>query len=228
MSEPIVLEWRNRNASISYPLEENTVLPTFYIVDACFFFVSPAVLYTIAVKDKIIVTVNEFKFYIPLSIQSEYHTSYNDFGKIIVTKEFVQYYSSMGYGYTQNVNVNFVESICYANNTLSINGLNGEVTVVGGEKSQVEFDEDRNIVVSIDEAGDFTDDGIVKINGQEFSSSQLVFSGDPCCKVTMSASQLTVEDICKPPCYKCTERLTSGDVFLKMQELEGRIAALGG
>jgi hypothetical protein len=58
------------------------------------------------------------------------------------------------------------------------------------------------------------------VNGNPIVGGNLVITTDNCTEVTVTKGNVIVNDICLPRCYGCNERLTTGDIHLRLDALE--------
>lgn len=205
-----ILEWRNENSYRDYPLEHNDKIEKDIILDACFYLNSPVYLTRIEPQVKgYKITINENITF--------YYTSgkyaFNDFGKICLGS--IDKIKTT----TEFENLKFLDSVCYGNFYFSIMGLQGDVVLDG----DIEVTE-NDIGISVKEQPTISHQCIKSINGIE--TDHFVLGRDACTEINMYPNGAVIHDICKPPCYNCNERLTTGDVSQVMTGLENRVAEL--
>lgn len=220
-----LIEWQDQNRNRCYPLEENKELPNDFILDAVFYISSPVILQKIYKNVNLFLVINDEEYIISLSNFKP--TVFTESGKLIISNNVINLYKDLPDGYSQNYNLKFLDTLCYTQSNLTLMGLAGEVTLISGTKSSVET-EDNNITISLEEQTSDVTDSILTINGEPIPNGHLVLSGDNCTSIKAAASKgyLFVDDICKPPCYDCNTRLTSGDVFQFLESLKDRVTAL--
>lgn len=205
-----VLQWRDKNSLISYPLEENSVIPTSYILDACFFLPPPVFLVGIEkVTQGVILSILSGNRLIKFYYKGVIPYAYTDYGKICVGNIDKS---------IADCSVKFLESVCSNDYNLSLMSLKGDITI--STNGQI----DEPLELSLNETAEFTYDCISSINGQSYE--HFVLGRDDCTEINMYPGQAIVTDICKPPCYGCNERLTTGDMDTLMESLEARATEL--
>lgn len=193
------MEWRNQNSQRAYPLYENNQIDNGVIVDACFSFNGPLYL----TKTEVTRDGNTI-FWINDSMQVTHKPgwpyAFNDFAKIV----FQQPPKNKTY-----TDLKFLETVVhpYKNLTMPYTTISNGLTIALPYLTEASFN------------------CIQKINGEFYK--HFYISRDNCTDVRTYDKRIYVSDICKPPCYDCDTRLTSGDVFQYMTTLEARIDALG-
>lgn len=192
----------------SYPLEPNQFR---FVEDACFWVRPPVVLYKI-VANIVVIRAAGKEYYFryngqPLVINS-------DAGKI-------KFRTPPEEGL---YNIPFLESVVYNPVHISLMGSAGPATLYN-ERIECEVT-GKNIGIKLDYTNEFQCDCIQKINNVPVSREHIVLETDGCTQASAGAGQIILNDICKPPCYECNTRLTTGDVSVYMAELEERVRQL--
>ena len=205
-----ILEYRNENMYTSYPFENGNIIE--YITDACLFLDYPVKLTSIerGKRFRKIVINNLITFY----YYFEDIFTATEYGKICVNKPSLE---AMQIGQKIEYNINFLSTVCHGNFSLRLMNSHDSVKL---ECNALEIQNGNTIALSLPETKDIHCDCITSINGQPF---QGVLGGDACTEANYYKGSVVLNDICKPPCYGCNERLTEGDVHKFMLCLEGKV-----
>lgn len=215
-------EYRTENLENEYPFKYNDQINNNYIVDAVFWLEPPVILKKIT-RDN-----NYVNFFVNNGIYWRYNISspigdylFNDYGKIILgdISELIEQFP----GFVEEVNIPFLDSLCYPDKSLSLVGLNGDIVLV----SDADIDTtENNISLSLPLTDEFNCDCLQSLNNEIVIDGNAIIAGDDCTQITGQEGNIYIEDICLPPCYNCNERLTTGDVKQKFDEVDARITAL--
>lgn len=205
-----VLQWREKNSLIAYPLEENDSVPNSFILDACFFLPPPVYLESIEkVPQGIIITILSEERLIRFYYKGVIPYAYTDYGKIClgnVDRSII------------DCHVKFLETVCSNDYNLSLMSLKGDIDITTNGQIDAPLD------LTLNETTEFKYECISSINGQSYE--HFVLGRDDCTEINMYPGQALIMDICKPPCYGCNERLTTGDMNILMESLETRVTEL--
>lgn len=203
------MEWHNETSFSDYPFEPNNSIPKDAFLDACFSLNDPVYLTNIKYLGNnkyLIVINNHLEFY----YSGNLNYAYNDFGKLVIGN--FSYFKS-----SHTFNLKFLDSVSIKRSNLSIFQSQSDTIITPSDTI------DSNIYLSLPYTSTFDYDCIQQVNSNSPLNGHLTIEHDACMGVTMYPATAYLTDTCKPPCYNCNERLTSGDVHLLMKSLEDRV-----
>lgn len=190
------MEWRNNFRS--YPFYDNQEIPNGVITDAYFTF-NGSINLTSSTNTHLI-----FNNSMTMPLHRPY--AYNDYGKVII-EDYSYFKTPRTY-----TSLKILDTLIYPYTSVSLNGVDTIKPM------------DSTFVLNLPETPNLKCSCIQSINNVQ--SPHFTLRGDNCLKPSSYSAHLYIIDSCKPPCYNCNERLTSGDVRRFLNDLKDRVSNL--